>query len=454
MTIKCNKYWSSVLLLFLFVSTLSAQKNVVDEVIWVVGDEPILKSDVEAQRIDAEMNGVQIDGDPYCVIPEQLAIQKLYLHQAQLDSIEVSDSEVSQNVEDQLDRWIQLASSKEKLEEYKNMSFKKIREQLFKLFREKVTIENVQKKIVKDVKVTPAEVRRYFKDLSTDSIPFIPMQVEVQIITQTPQISRREKERVESELRDYTERINAGTSDFSTLALLYSEDVNSARKGGELDYAGRTEFAPAFSAVAFNLTDPKKVSKIVKTEYGYHIIQLIEKKGDKVKVRHILRKPYISQHEYTESLLRMDSIVDDIKNNKFTFDEATSHLSDDAETKNNYGLMINNTGSQRASKFQMKDLPQEVGVMVEKMQIGDVSKAFTMTNEKGQKVCAIVKLKNRIEGHKAIISEDYQLLKNVVLQQSQDIILNHWIKEKLKTTYVKIKDGWKNCNFKYSGWIK
>ena len=435
--------------------TLSAQSNIVDEVVWVVGDEPILKSDVEAQYLDAKMNNVQIDGDPYCTISEQLAVQKLYLHQAQVDSVTVSEAEILQSVEETLEKWIQMAGSKEKLEEYKSLPMKSIREQLMETFRNIKISQEVQRKIVKDVKVTPAQVRRFFKNMPEDSIPFIPTQVEIQIITQTPQVSRSERERVEADLRDYTERVNSGSSDFSTLALLYSEDTESARLGGDLGFQNRTAFVPEFSAVAFNLTDPKKVSKIVKTEYGYHIIQLIDKRGDKVRVRHILRKPQIQQSEVTATLLRMDSVATDIRKNTFTFDEATYHVSDDKDTKNNHGIMVKAISPiEVSSRFEMKDLPQEIATRVEKMKVGEVSDAFSMTNNKGQKVCAIIKVKNRIDGHKAIITEDYQVLKDVVLQKYNEDILNNWIKDKLKTTYVKIKEGWRNCDFKYSGWIK
>ena len=276
--------------------------NVVDEVIWVVGDEAILRSDVEAARMDF---GANISGNPYCVIPEQLAIQKLFLHQAQLDSVEVENSQISANMEARLNELIMRAGSKEKLEEYYHKTMTQIREMMFESLKEQYTVQKVRENLTSDIKVTPAEVRRYFKDMPEDSLPWISDQVEVQIITQQPRIPQEEIERVKAELRDYTDRVNNGESSFSTLAILYSEDPGSARYGGEMDYVGRGELDPAFANVAFSLTDPKKISKVVESEYGFHIIQLVDKRGDKVKVRHILRKPKLAQADIDTTMVRI-----------------------------------------------------------------------------------------------------------------------------------------------------
>ena len=274
-----------------------AQDNIIDEVVWVVGDEPILKSEIEQARLRAQYEGVKFDKDPYCVIPEQMAVQKLFLHQAVIDSIEVSEADVLKQVDRQMNFYIQQIGSKEKLEEYLNQTTTQLREKWREEVRNQMIADEMKRKIVGDIKVTPAQVRRYFSNLPSDSIPYVPTQVEVQIITQEPKIPQEEIERVKARLRDFTERINSGETQFSTLARLYSEDPVSARQGGEMDFMGRGQLVPEFAAVAFNLTDPKKVSKIVETEYGFHIIQLIEKRGDRIKVRHILLKPQISAEE-------------------------------------------------------------------------------------------------------------------------------------------------------------
>lgn len=429
-------------------------KSVVDEVIWVVGDEAILKSDVEAMRKQAEEEGTRWKGDPDCAIPEQLAVQKLYLHQAAIDSIEVTDAEISADVEQYLDYWTNLAGSREKLEEYKKATISQLRNELRDALRDRKTMQKMREQLVKDITVSPAEVRRYFKDLPADSIPFVPTEVEVQILTQMPRIEPEEINRVKDELREYTDRVNKGEASFATLARLYSEDPGTARRGGELDYTGRGMLDPAFAAVAFNLTDPKTVSKIAESEFGYHIIQLIDKRGDKVKVRHILRKPQVSSDAMTKAMERLDSIRTDIVDGKFTFEAGASVISDDKDTRNNYGLMANVMDGARTSKFRMQDLPSEVARAVEKMEIGDVSAPFEMIDGKGKTVCAIVKLKNRVNGHKATITEDFQVMKDVVLNKRREEVLHEWVVDKIKSTYVRINDKYKNCDFEYQGWIR
>lgn len=442
-----------IALLLLSGGSLCAQDNVIDEVVWVVGDEAILKSEVEEERLRAQYEGYKFDGDPYCVIPEQLAIQKLFLHQAVIDSVEVSDSEVIQQVESTISNYIRSVGTKEKLEEYFGKSMTQIREAMRENVREGMTVQRMREQLAGDIKVTPAEVRQYFSRLPEDSVPFIPTQVEVQIITLEPKIPAEEIERVKAQLREYTERINSGEAQFSTLALLYSEDPGSARRGGELDFMGRGQLMPEFANVAFNLTDPKKVSKIVQTDYGYHIIQLIEKRGDRVNCRHILLKPKIADEDRQVALNRLDSIADDIRNEKFTFDQAATYISQDKDTRNNHGLMPNPYDG--TSKFEMQQLPQDVAKAVDQLHVGEISRPFVYTNESnGKEVCAIVKLRSKVNGHKANIRDDYQQLKEMYINKLKEEKLERWIIEKQKTTYVRINENWKNCTFKYSGWVK
>lgn len=449
-----------VLLLSLasIVSLVKAQNDgtssIVDEVIWVVGDEAILKSDVEAMRIQGQQEGMRWSGDPDCVIPEQIAVQKLFLNQAITDSIQVTESEISQGVEQYLENMISVIGSREKLEEYHKKTISQIRADLRESYRERQMVQGMQQKLTKDIAVSPAEVRRYFKDLPQDSLPFIPTEVEVQIITQKPRIEQEEINRVKDELRDYTDRINRGESTFQTLARLYSEDPGTARRGGELDYTGRGMLDPAFANVAFGLTDPKKVSKIVESEFGFHIIQLIDKRGEKIKVRHILRKPVVSDEAVTKAIGRLDSIRQDIIDGKFTFEVAASVLSDDKDTRNNQGLMANATQEGRTSRFKLSELPSQVARAVDALEIGGISAPFQMIDERGKTVCAIAKLKNRTEGHKATISEDFQVLKNLVLAKRREEVLHEWVVNRIKSTYVRINDRYRNCNFQYEGWVR
>ena len=436
---------------------VSAQENVIDEIVWVVGDDAILRSDVENQRLYIQNEGERLDGDPYCVIPERLAIQKLYLNQAKLDSIEVNESQVIQEAE----RWINYAinqiGSKEQLEEYFNKKISQLKEERKEMLMEQQTVQQMQRKLIGEIKLTPAEVRRYYNQIPKDSLPNIPTTVEVQIITMEPKIPFEETDAIKDRLRQFTEDVNLGKYEFSTLARLYSEDPESAKRGGELGFVGKASLLPEFANVAFNLKDPKKISQIVQTEYGYHIIQLIEKRGDRINCRHILLKPKVADKEMNECMARMDSLYNDLTAKKFSFEEAATFLSADKDTRNNKGLMVNQhmeSSNSGTPKFEMAELPQEIGKMVYTMQVGDISKPFTMINDKQREVVAIVKLKARVEQHKANISDDYQVLKTIVEDQKREELLKDWIRKKQKSTYVRISDGWQNCDFQYPGWVR
>lgn len=430
-----------------------AQNNIVDEVVWVVGDEAILRSEVERIRNDY---GSNISGNPYCVIPEQLAVQKLFLHQAELDSITVSDSQVNQSVEAKINERVLMAGSKEKLEEYMRMPMKQIREELYEQIRAEMLTQEVRRSLTKDVKVTPAEVRRHYKSMPEDSLPFIPTQVEVQILVQHPRISREEIERVKEQLRGWSDRVTSGATSFSALARMFSEDEGSARQGGDLGFFGKADMDPAFSNVAFSLTDPNKVSKVVQSEYGFHIIQLIEARGDKIRARHILRRPEVDRKDVEACLARLDSISADIQEGKFSFEIGAQEISDDKDTRNNHGIMVNtkqDTGD-RTTRFEMGELPGEVSRIVNDMEVGEISKPFTMIDKRGREVCAIVKLKNRIPAHRASVTEDFQVLKIAVEARKSEKVIQDWIRDKQKSTYVRIKQGWGECDFMYPGWVR
>ena len=450
--------WMMVVSLTFVICQLSfsraAAQSVIDEVVWVVGDEPILKSEIEVMRMQAAIENYRWERDPDCAIPERLAVQKLFLHQAAIDSIEVKESEVSYQIEQRLEYMISQVGSKEKLEEYRKQTLTQIRAAMHDDLKNQLTIQRMREHLVKDVVVTPAEVRRYFKEMPADSIPFVSTEVEVQIITQTPAVSQTEINRVKDELRSFTERVNKGEASFQTLARLYSQDPGTARRGGELDYTGRATLDPAFAAVAFSMTDPKKISKIVESEFGYHIIQLVDKRGDKVKVRHILLKPEVGDSAITAALNRLDSVATDIKAGKFTFEEAATYISDDKETRNNRGLMANRSDRGQTSKFQLQDLPAEVAKVVDTMKVGQISQPFTMINERGKSVCVLAKLKNRVEGHKATITEDFQVMKDLVLAKRREEVIHKWVEKKIKDTYVRIGDKYKNCDFEYKGWVR
>ncbi len=436
-----------------FASFISAQNNIAEEVAWVVGDQPIWKSEIEDLYQQMQYERTPINGDPYCVIPERLAVEKLYLHQAELDTVEVQEGMISQEVDSRLNYYITNLGSKEKVEEYFNKTIPELKETMMESTRNMQKIRMVQHSLTKDIKTTPSDVRKYFSNLPADSIPFVPLQVEVQIMTINPEIPREEIDEVKSRLREYSDRINRGESDFSTLAILYSEDGSSVY-GGEIGFRGRNALVPEYAAVAFNLNDTKKVSKIVETEYGFHIIQLIEKRGDRINTRHILLKPKVSDKDLETAINRLDTIRTDIVDNKkFSFEDIVEFVSQDKDTRYSKGVMVNENNN--STRFEMSELPQEVSKVVNNMQIGEISKPFIMKNPKNNRdVVAIVKLTNRIDAHKANLSDDYQMIKDLYENAKKAEIIKEWLDKKIKDTYVRIEDGWSNCDFEHKGWVK
>ena len=452
-----HKKLHAAALVLCFGSTVLAQpqSNVIDEVVWVVGDDAILRSDVERRRVEY---GSNVTGNPYCVIPEQMAIQKLFLHQAVIDSIDVPDETINMYVEQDINEKVLMAGSREKLEEYMRLPMSLIREEVFDQYKNELTAREVKKSLTKDVKVTPAEVRRHFKDLPEDSLPLIPTQVEVQLLVLQPRIPQEETDRIKAELRGYADRVTSGTTSFATLARLYSEDPGSARQGGEMPYMGKGELDPAFANVAFGLTDPKKVSKVVQSEFGFHIIQLIDKRGDKVMCRHILRRPQVAQADIDTALNHLDSIAEDIRHEKVSFEDAVLIVSDDKNTRNNHGILSNTRrDGENTTRFEMRELSSfspELARVVEGLETGEISKPFQMINTKGATVCAIAKLKNRLKTHRANIAEDFQVLRGIVEEKKKEEVILNWIKEKQKSTYVRINENWRDCDFQYPGWVK
>lgn len=427
--------------------------NIIEEVAWMIGDQPIYRSEIEQAYADMQNDRTPIVGDPYCVIPEQLAIERLFLHQADLDTVEVQESMVQMQTDAQMNFLITNLGSREKVEQYFRKPFPEIREYYATNMRNRARVQQVRSSLTKNLKVTPSDVRRFYDGLPQDSIPYVPLQVEVQIITINPAIPRQEIEDVKSRLRDYADRVNRGESDFSTLAILYSEDGSSVR-GGELGFMGRGQLVPEYAAVAFNLNDPTKVSKIVETEYGFHIIQLIEKRGDRINTRHILLRPRVSDRDLTDAINRLDTVRADIVDRSLlSFEEAARLVSQDKDTRMSRGVMVNQeTGT---TKFEMSQLPQEVARAVASLQPGEISAPFIMRDPKrDREIVAMVKLTARTEAHQANLADDYQLLRDMYEEVESQKIVNRWLERKIAETYVKIEDGWRGCEFQHSGWLR
>ena len=430
-----------------------AQNNIAEEVAWVIGDEPIYKSEIERAYQEMQQDRMPVNGDPYCVIPAPLAIERLFLNQADIDTVEVQEAMIQQQTDAQMNFLITNLGSREKVEQYFRKPFPEIRDYYATNMRNRYRISQVRNNLTKNLKVTPSDVRRYFDRLPADSIPSVPLQVEVQIITLNPVIPREEIDNVKARLRDYADRVNRGESEFSTLAILYSEAPEGIR-GGEIGFMGRGQLVPEYAAVAFNLNDTKKVSKIVETEYGFHIIQLIEKRGDRINTRHILLKPKVAEKDLVTAIERLDSVRADIVNQKrFTFEEAARYISQDKDTRYSNGTMVNaETGTTR---FEMSQLPQEVAKAVATLEPGQISEPFIMKDPKRDRdIVAMVKLTNRIDAHTANLADDYQQIKNMYEESARQKIVDDWLEKKINETYVRIEDGWRGCEFEHKGWIK
>lgn len=439
------------------VNAAGPESNVAEEVVWMIGDQPIWRSEVEETYQQMKQEKHPVIGDPYCYVPEQIALERLYLHQADIDTVEVNAVTIAREVDSRINDLIGQAGSRERLEEYMHKSIPELRSFLNDMLTNSYRTQQVQQNLTSKIKVTPAQVRRFFDKVPVDSIPYVPTMVEVQIMTLNPVIPREEIEDVKDRLRSYADRVNSGSAEFSILAIMYSED-GSSTFGGEVGFKTRAGLVPEYAAVAFSLNDPKKASKVVETEYGFHIIQLIEKRGDQVNTRHILLRPKVAMKDLEDARMRLDSIRADILDEKFTFEEAATVLSQDKDTRNNHGLMTNTDQSSQnynTSLFEMRDLPAEVAREIAKMEPGQVSKAFTMKDpRRAQDIVAVVKLKNRIPAHRADMVNDYQLIKRMYENSERQRILADWINKKISETYIRIEPGWADCpDWRYD-WMK
>jgi peptidyl-prolyl cis-trans isomerase SurA len=321
------------------------------------------------------------------------------------------------------------------------------------MVRNQMIIQQMQSKLTENIAPTPAEVRRFYNGLSQDSVPMVPAQVEVQILSIEPAVPLEETERIKSRLREFTDRVHAGTADFSMLARLYSEDTESAKRGGELGFVGKGQLVSAFAEVAFNMNDPKRVSRIVQTEYGYHIIQLIEKKGERINCRHILLKPRVSMDDKVKAISKLDSIRVVVVDSGVPFEAAVARFSEDKNTIMSGGLMTNeNTG---ASKFEYQDLPPEIARQIYSLKEGEVSVPFTMMDRtKNKEVCVMVKLKTKRDAHKANLVDDFQVIRGIMLEKLKAEKIEEWIRTKQQEVYVHIDPNWRGCDFQYPGWVR
>ncbi|MDE6877806.1 MAG: peptidylprolyl isomerase [Odoribacter sp.] len=428
---------------------LSAQSNVVDKIVAIVGEEIILKSDIENEFLSEQSQGIISSSSDYRAdILEKQLIQKLLVAQAKIDSIVVTEDEVEAEVNSRIQYFTSVLGSKERVESYFNKTIADIKNDLRAPTREKLIAENMQQHIVNKIRSTPSEIKAYYKKLAKDSLPDIPDKYEIQQIVLKPTISDAEKERLRDRLREFRDQILNGEKTFNTLAVLYSEDGASSR-GGELGYMSKTEMVPEFAEAAFNLK-PGKISKIVETEFGFHIIQLIDRQGEKINVRHIILQPKVTDEEREEALHRLDTIRTYIMDKKMTFEEAAHYFSTDKKTRNNGGLVAAADGDSRIEKAAIGG---ETARQVNRMKVGQVSEPFNERTEHGEEL-KIVKIKAFYPQHKANLDDDWMIFEMMLKRDKQMEKLEKWIKEKQANTYIHLDDDYKKSKFRYNGWIK
>jgi peptidyl-prolyl cis-trans isomerase SurA len=427
-----------------------AQEQVIDEVVAVVGANYVLQSDIEAQYIQFRMQGGITDARATrCQILEDLLFNKLLLNQAELDSVVVTDDQVNQTMEARFRYYIQQFGSQEKLEQFYKKSILEIKEEFRGPVREQLMVEEVQNTILKDLKVTPSEVRAFFNSLPKDSIPTIDTEYELNRIVKEPSINKEELEATRERLKSLRDRIVKGES-FSTLAVLYSEDPGSARKGGEVGFMGRGQLYPEYEAAAFGLKKGE-ISDIIKSRAGYHIIQLIERRGEQINTRHILLMPKISDSDIIQASRLLDSVAGLVREGKMTFEEAALKYSDDPGKINGAQMVNETTGNTR---FLAGQLDPKVFFAIDKLQPGEISRPVNSMNEEGKQTLSIYMLKTRTEPHRASIKEDYSTIQEWALNKKRGDVIDKWIAEKISKTYFRINESFRDCNFKHSWEIK
>lgn len=431
---------------FLVVPCRAQEAQVIDRVVAVVGQNIILQSDIEAQYMQFRLQG-GIKGSASsirCEILEDLMFQKLMLNQAEMDSITVTDEQVESEVDRLIRYFISQLGSQENLEKYYKKDMAEIKEELRRMRRDQMLQEQVQQSILANVEVTPAEVRKCYHDLPNDSIPMVNSKYEIAHLVKKPPITLDEKLEVKDRLYKMRKRILDGER-FSTLALLYSEDPGSAKKGGELGFHGRGEFAPEFEAAAFNLRDGE-ISEVVETEFGFHIIQMIERRGEFINVRHILLTVKVSPEALQTAYDELDSIAALIHNDSLTFDEAVRQFSDEKD-KISGGLLVNpNDGS---TLFDASELDQQVSVAVNRMKVGEISAPVPMKTSDNKDAYRLLYLKRKTAPHKANLKDDYTLIRDWALQKKREDIINKWIANKSQKAYIRVIDDFKDCDFMF-----
>lgn len=434
----------------LLVGASSQAQGIIDKIVGIVGNEIIMMSDIENQYIQMASQQMKVDGNTRCEILEDMMFQKLLYVQAQKDSLSVTPKEVETELDRRLSVFINQIGSEQKLEEYFGKTIKSIKDDLRSTIEEQMLAQKVQQKIIGDTKVTPSEVKNFFEKLPADSIPTIEAYYELSEIVIKPEVSKEDKEKVVAELNKIRERILNGES-FSTMAVLYSEDPGSAMKGGELGFVSKTDLVPEFSQVAFNLTSPLDVSQVVETEYGFHIIQMIEKKGNMMNFRHILMKPKVSMEALEAADKKANEVYSILQSDTISFIDAVKKYSN-GDSKGSDGKVMNPYYGDARMTSDFLDPYTKSAVMP--LKEGEYSKPFLSSDNKGSRVIKIVRLDLDVKEHKANMKDDYLTLQRAALEDKNSCLIDEWVKDKVQSVYIKIDDEYKDCNFNVNCWIK
>jgi peptidyl-prolyl cis-trans isomerase SurA len=446
-----NKIFVAVLLLNIALAgNLLAQDKNVDQIVAVIGSNIILKSDIEAVYLQNQAQGMTSDGDMKCEILENLLVEKLMVSEAEQDTlIIVTDNQINQQLDLRIQYFIQHLGSEKEVEIYFKKPIVQLKSELKDVIKNEILSSQMKNKIIENATTTPSEVRYFFKNINEDQKPTINAQYEYAQITYIPQADEKEENAIKEKLRDIKKRVENGEN-FSMFAVLYSE-CPSAKVGGDLGFFGKATMDPAFSAAAFALK-PGQISNVVKSEAGYHIIQLTERMGDKVKCKHILLKPQVKIEDKEKLINSLDSLTVAIRKGTLKFDEAAFRYSMDKNSRNSGGLVIN--PQDMTSKFDASMLPPDVSKILTQLEINEISKPFFTTDDKGRNIIQVVKLINKTEAHKANISEDYQIISDIFLEKKKNDIIQDWISKRQSKTYIRIDDTYLNCDFKFKNWIK
>ncbi len=440
---------TTLLLLILSLQAIS-QNNSIDGIIAIVGNKTILKSDVETLMLQYKSRGETHGENLRCFVFEELLYQALLVNQANVDSIEVSDNQVEGELDRRMSMFEEQMNGREAMEEYFNKPFSKIKDHFRDVVKDQILSQQMESQITQDIKVTPKEVKTFFKTLPKDSLPLVESEIEIAQIVIHPVIKDSQIKKIKKSLKEYIDRVKKG-EEFGFLASLYSDDVASAANDGDLGWVRRGDLVPEFAAAAFELEKEGELSKIIKTEFGYHIIQFLERKGERIHIRHILKIPKALSSEKRKAKTTLDSIAKIIRNKEMTFEEAAIRYSTDEETNKSGGIVINPyTGT---SGFKSSQLDAATNYILKQMNAGEISQSYESRSMKGKPEIKIIKLINKTEPHIADIKTDYQLISDMSKQKKKDIIVSNWIKKVQKTTYFKIDEDYRNCNFKYKGWF-